>query len=227
MQESGWLNINKPSGYTSTKVVAIIKHITKAKKVGHGGTLDPLASGVLPICINKATKQVESMMNHTKSYLFHLTFGEFKDTYDSEGITLEKNSFIPIEDDIKKVLNNFIGIIKQTPPVYSAIKIKGKRACDLAREGKQVILQPRDIIINKIIFNGFINYNTIELIVECGRGCYIRSLGIDIAKSLNAIAFVAKIERLQVGDFLIENSLNINDINYDIILKNIKTFNII
>lgn len=224
MEESGWLNINKPIGYTSTKVVAIIKRITKARKVGHGGTLDPLASGVLPICINKATKQVESMMNHDKKYLFHLTFGEFRSTYDSEGDVLEKNNFIPKEKDIINNINNFIGDIEQTPPVYSAIKINGKRACDLIREGKTVELKSRIIKIYDIEYNGFINNNTIELLVHCGRGCYIRSLGIDLAKSLNSIAYISKLERLRVGNFLLENSLNIENIDLNTIKNNLITF---
>lgn len=221
MQESGWLNINKPKNYTSTKIVSIIKHITKAKKVGHGGTLDPLASGVLPICINKATKQVESMMDHTKTYLFHITFGELRDTYDFEGVVLEQNNFIPSSDDIKSVLGNFIGVIKQVPPIYSAIKINGKRACDLVRDGKQIELNARDITINNLQFNGFINDNTAEFVVDCGRGCYVRSLGVDLAKSINSIAYVSKIERLRVGDFLIGNSLDIENISYENIIKNI------
>lgn len=221
MQESGWLNINKPIGFTSTKVVAMVKCITKAKKVGHGGTLDPLASGVLPICINKATKQVESMMDHNKKYLFHLTFGELRDTCDCEGAILEKNDTIPTTEQINTILNNFIGVIKQTPPIYSAIKINGKRACDLVREGKEVKLQARDIIINNLQFNGFINENTAEFIVECGRGCYVRSLGVDLAKNLGAIAYLSKIERLRVGEFCIENSLNVDELNIDNILKKI------
>lgn len=218
MEESGWININKPENWTSTKVVAIVKRITKAKKVGHGGTLDPLASGVLPVCINKATKQVESMMNHKKQYLFHLTFGEFRSTYDFEGELLEKNDFIPSANSIKYTLNNFIGTIKQVPPVYSAIKINGKRACDLAREGKEIKLEARDILIENIEFVGFINDNTVEFIVDCGRGCYIRSLGVDLAKSIGAIGYVSKIKRLKVGDFTIENSINIEvGINLDTI----------
>lgn len=211
MEESGWLNINKPEKWTSTKVVALIKKITKAKKVGHGGTLDPLASGVLPICINKATKQVESMMNHKKQYLFHLTFGEFRSTYDSEGEVLEKNDFVPSINAIEKIINNFIGTIKQVPPTYSAIKINGKRACDLAREGKEIKLEARDILIENIDFKGFVNDKTAEFVVDCGRGCYIRSLGVDMAKNLGALAYVSKIERLKVGNFLIENSINIED----------------
>ncbi|MDR1498876.1 MAG: tRNA pseudouridine(55) synthase TruB [Rickettsiales bacterium] len=221
MEESGWLNINKPVGYTSTRVVAIIKRITKAKKVGHGGTLDPLASGVLPICINKATKQVESMMDHKKTYLFHLTFGEFRNTYDSEGKVTEKNDFVPRIDSIQNVLKYFIGTIDQTPPLYSAIKINGKRACDLARDNKTIELKPRKIEIYNIEFNGFVNSGTAEFIVDCGRGCYVRSLGVDMAKALGALAFVSKIERLRVGNFTIEESMEIDNINIDIISSSI------
>ena len=226
MEKDGWLNINKPIGCTSTKVVAIVKKITKAKKVGHGGTLDPMASGVLPICINKATKQVESMMDHDKIYLFHLTFGEFRDTYDVEGKILEKNNFIPKENNIIANIKNFIGDIEQIPPIYSALKINGKRACDLARDGKNVELKPRNIKIYNIKYNGFITENTIELMVHCGRGCYIRSLGIDLARSLNAIGYVSKIERQKVGNFLLENSINLESLNYDKIDKNIITINV-
>ncbi len=222
MEESGWLNINKPKNWLSTKVVSIIKKITKARKVGHGGTLDMLASGVLPICINKATKQVENMMNHEKRYLFHLTFGELRTTNDTEGDIIEKNNFIPNIKDINGVLSNFTGIIKQIPPIYSAIKINGKRASDLARSGENIDLKARDILIKNIQINGFINENTIEFIVDCGRGCYIRSLGIDIAKAVGAIGYISKIERQKVGNFLLENSLIIeNDINLEDIKNNL------
>ena len=221
MQESGWLNVNKPIGWTSTKVVAIIKRITKAKKVGHGGTLDPLASGVLPICINKATKQVESMMDHRKEYLFHLTFGELRDTADAEGVVLETNDIVPTVEQINTVLGNFVGVIKQIPPIYSAIKIGGKRACDLVREGKSVELQARDIVIYNLKCNGFVNSNTAEFIVECGRGCYVRSLGVDLAKSLGAVGYLSKIERLRVGDFDIDDAVDVDGLDFGGVLENL------
>lgn len=221
MEESGWLNINKPINCTSAKAVAIIKSITKAKKVGHGGTLDPLATGVLPICINKATKQVENIMNHAKEYKFHLTFGEHRDTYDSEGKIIEKNNFIPNILDIKKNLNLFIGEIEQAPPAFSALKINGKRACDLAREGKNIILEKRKIIIYDIICNDFVNENTIEFIVRCGRGCYIRSLAVDIAKQLNALGYVSKLIRTKVNNFYIENSLDLENVNLELVRNNL------
>lgn len=221
MQESGWLNVNKPIGWTSTKVVAIIKRITKAKKVGHGGTLDPLASGVLPICINKATKQVESMMDHRKEYLFHLTFGELRDTADAEGVVLETNNIVPTVEQINTVLSNFVGVIKQTPPIYSAIKVDGKRACDLVREGKSVELQARDIVIHSLKCNGFVDEKTAEFVVECGRGCYVRSLGVDLAKSFNTVAYLSKIERLRVGDFDIDDAVDVGGLDLDKVLENL------
>lgn len=218
---NGWLNINKPTSCTSTRIVSIIKKITQAKKVGHGGTLDPLASGVLPICINKATKQVESMMNHKKTYEFCITFGEFRDTYDSEGKIEEKNNFIPDEEKISRNIKKFLGIIEQIPPKYSALKINGKRAYELERKGDIIEMQPRKIEITKLEFHGFKNYNTTEFYVECGRGCYVRSLAIDIAKSVNALGYVSKLVRTKVGNFDIKNSLNIENINYNLIEKNI------
>ena len=221
MQESGWLNINKPIGWTSTKAVAIVKRITKAKKVGHGGTLDPLASGVLPICINKATKQVELMMDHRKEYLFHLTFGELRDTADAEGVVLETSDIVPSIEQINEILSDFVGVIKQTPPVYSAIKVGGKRACDLVREGKSVELQARDIVIHSLKCNGFVNNNTVEFVVECGRGCYVRSLGVDLAKSLGAIGYLSKIERLRVGDFEIVDAVDVDRLTLDKVLENL------
>jgi tRNA pseudouridine55 synthase len=152
-------------------------------------------------------------MNHNKIYLFELTFGEFRTTYDFEGEIIEKNSFIPTADTIKNILDKFIGTIKQTPPLYSAIKINGKRACDLARNGEKVELKSREVKVHNITFNGFVSNNTINFTVKCGRGCYIRSLGVDIAKSVGAIAYVSKIERLKVGDFSIENALGIDKID--------------
>jgi tRNA pseudouridine55 synthase len=224
MEESGWININKPKNYTSTRIVSIIKGITRAKKVGHGGTLDPLASGVLPLCINKATKQVEKMINHSKEYLFELTFGEFRTTFDSEGEIVEKNDFVPIVNDIEAVIGKFIGIVEQIPPSYSAIKINGKRSYDLARSGEKFELEARKIEIHNIEFNGFVNSNTVSFTVECGRGCYIRSLGVDIAKSVGAIGYVSEIKRLRVGDFLIEDALEIDKIDLSSIKKNIIVF---
>lgn len=221
MDLNGWLNLNKPIGWTSAKAVSVVKNLIRAKKVGHGGTLDPLASGVLPICINNATKQVESIMENKKSYKFNITFGELRDTGDTEGVILEKNDFIPNKNDIKSILNEFIGTIEQTPPIYSALKINGKRACDLAREGKEVKLEPRKIQIYNIVFSGFIYEKSAEFIVDCGRGCYIRSLAVDIAKRLNTLGYVSKLIRTKVGNFLIDSSLDVDKLTIELIKENL------
>lgn len=210
MEKSGWLNINKPIGWTSTKVVSVLKRLLKPKKIGHGGTLDPFASGVLPICINSATKIVEYMMDHDKTYLFHLTFGSETDTYDIDGEVINKDNKIPTENDILKIIPEFIGKIKQIPPKYSALKINGKRACDIMRDGGEVEIQEREIEILNLKYNGFVNENTAEFVVDCSRGTYIRTLGVDIAKKLNCLGFISKLTRLRVGDFYIDNSLQID-----------------
>ena len=226
MEKSGWLNINKPVGWTSTKVVSVLKRLLKPKKIGHGGTLDPFASGVLPICINSATKTVEYMMDHDKTYLFHLTFGSETDTYDIDGKVINKDDKIPTENDILKIIPEFIGKIKQVPPKYSALKINGKRACDIMRDGGEVEIQEREIEVLNLKYNGFVNENTAEFIVDCSRGTYIRTLGVDIAKKLNCLGFISKLTRLRVGDFYIDNSLQIDgDVNVDFIKNQLISIN--
>ena len=226
MEKSGWLNINKPVGWTSTKVVSVLKRLLKPKKIGHGGTLDPFASGVLPICINSATKTVEYMMDHDKTYLFHLTFGSETDTYDIDGEVINKDNKIPTENDILKIIPEFIGKIKQVPPKYSALKINGKRACDIMRDGGEVEIQEREIEILNLKYNGFVNENTAEFVVDCSRGTYIRTLGVDIAKKLNCLGFISKLTRLRVGDFYIDNSLQIDgDVDVDFIKDQLISIN--
>ena len=203
-----------------------MKRLLKPKKIGHGGTLDPFASGVLPICINSATKTVEYMMDHDKTYLFHLTFGSETDTYDIDGEVINKDDKIPTENDILKIIPEFIGKIKQVPPKYSALKINGKRACDIMRDGGEVEIQEREIEILNLKYNGFVNENTAEFIVDCSRGTYIRTLGVDIAKKLNCLGFISKLTRLRVGDFYIDNSLQIDgDADVDFIKNQLISIN--
>lgn len=211
MKVSGWLNINKPCGYTSTKIVNILKRILKCKKIGHSGTLDPFASGVLPICLNGATRTVEYVMDHSKTYSFNLTFGKSTDTFDIDGNVVDSNDKVPTEKEILDIIPDFIGKIKQVPPKFSALKINGKRACDLIREGKEITMESRDIEIFDLKLNKVIDKNTFEFIVDCGRGCYVRSLGVDIANKLYALAHVSKLTRLRVGNFKIENSISIEN----------------
>ncbi|MDR2077778.1 MAG: tRNA pseudouridine(55) synthase TruB [Rickettsiales bacterium] len=218
---SGWLNVNKPVGYGSSRIVSIIKRITRARKVGHGGTLDPLASGVLPISINDATRQTEFLMNYSKTYLFDVTFGESRDTYDSAGAATGKNDLVPSGTAIVNILGNFIGVVDQEPPAYSAIKINGRRACDLARSGAIVKLAIRKVIINDLKFNGFINYNTARFVVDCNRGCYVRSLAVAMADALGVLGYVSKLVRLRVGNLYISNSLEIDELNLNSAIENL------
>ena len=206
---NGWLNIDKPYGFSSAKVVAIVKRLLKAKKVGHGGTLDPLASGVLPICINKATKTTEKTMNFSKEYFFDITFGEERTTADAEGEVIKTSNVIPTENEIKNILNNFIGEIQQTPPIYSAIKVNGKRAYDLARNNQNIELQARLVKVFELNFLGFENEKTAKFSVKCGKGFYIRSLAVDISKALNTVGYVSYLRRTEVGIFKKDNMITL------------------
>lgn len=220
---NGWLNVDKPLGYSSAKVVAIVKRLLKAKKVGHGGTLDPLATGVLPICINKATKTTEKIMSFEKEYLFQLTFGESRSTYDAEGEVIEKNEKIPTEKEILDILTQFTGDILQTPPAFSAIKINGKKSCDLARSGKDVELKPRQVKVLELRFLGFDTKNSIQLKVKCGKGFYVRSLAVDLSRALGTVGYVSYLRRLSVGVFNKQNILTIPQI--ESIIKNSDNIN--
>ncbi len=206
-----WININKPEGITSARVVAIVKRITKAKKVGHGGTLDPFASGVLPIALNKATKTAERLMASRKKYFFRITFGEFRDTDDVEGKCLESSDARPITSAIISVLPKFVGKILQTPSRFSAIKINGKRAYDLARSNVDFEVPAREVEIFKIkLIDNDRDYADFE--VECGKGTYVRSISRDICKSLGVCGYVSKLVRLQVGELVYEKTISLDEL---------------
>jgi len=214
---NGWLNIYKPYGITSTRVVAIVKKMLKplgAKKVGHGGTLDPLATGILPICINKATKTTKNIVDFKKVYKFHITFGEERATDDAEGEVVNKSEKIPTLAEIEKILPKFTGKIQQTPPSYSAIRIKGKRAYNLARKGVEFKLEPREVEVIWLKCLGFVKgeKNVIAFEVKCGKGFYIRSLGRDIARALGTFGYISKLERTEVGVFKKENAIRLEDL---------------
>ena len=150
----GFLNVYKPKGKTSHDVVAILRRITKVKQIGHTGTLDPFAEGVLPICIGKATRLIEYLKDD-KAYVATVQFGSATDTYDLEGETTKTSDLIPSLDEIEAKLDDFRGEIEQTPPIYSAIKVNGKKLYDYAREGKEVEVKPRKIVINNIELKSF------------------------------------------------------------------------
>ncbi len=212
-----WLNIDKPLGFSSARVVAIVKKITGAKKVGHGGTLDPFASGVLPVALNKATKTSEQLMNARKKYSFRITFGEFRDSDDVEGKVTESSLARPSTAKIISALPFFVGKIKQTPSRFSAIKINGKRAYKLARKDVQFEIPAREIEIFslKLISN---SSEFAEFEIDCSKGTYIRSLSRDICKKTEVCGFVSKLTRLAVGGFTYQKRISLDA------LKSVNTY---
>ncbi|KYH35789.1 tRNA pseudouridine synthase B [Clostridium tepidiprofundi DSM 19306] len=217
---NGIINVYKPAGITSFDVVRKIKKISGEKKVGHTGTLDPLASGVLPVCIGKATKIVEHLMNKNKIYRAEIRLGIVTDTYDREGKILHE--IVPnVEvDEIYSVVNSFIGEIRQVPPMYSALKVNGKKLYELARKGIEIEREPREITIYNIdILN--IDMPYLEIEVKCSKGTYIRSLCYDIGNKLQCGATMWNLERIATGNFLKENSVNIDDINKNVLEQNL------
>ena len=181
---NGILNINKPEGITSFDVIRKLKRITGRVKIGHAGTLDPMATGVLPVCIGKATKSIDYIMNESKIYRTVFKLGVSTDTYDREGkvVSTADSSLITLED-INKILPNFRGVIKQIPPMYSALKVQGKRLYEMAREGIEIDRIPREVTIYSLELLSY-SHPFLELRICCSKGTYIRSLCRDIGESL-------------------------------------------
>lgn len=208
----GFLNVYKPKGMTSHDVVAYIRRITKIKQVGHTGTLDPFAQGVLPICIGKATRLIE-YLNDEKEYLAEISFGKSTDTYDIEGrATFECNSKVA-RHQVIDALKLFEGEILQTPPIYSAIKVKGKKLYEYARKGEEVQIEPRRVTIEKIELKNFDERNQkAEVLIKCSKGTYIRSIAHDLGQKLLVGAHLSTLIRTQAGKFFIENATVLDEI---------------
>lgn len=206
---NGWINIYKPKGYTSTYCLNVIKSKFKLKKIGHAGTLDPLAEGILPVAIGEATKSIPYLSDTKKNYLFEVFWGRETTTLDSEGEITKTSDVIPSVEDIKKVIKNFIGEIKQVPPKFSAKKIKGRRCYDLARNNEDFKLKA---VIVKIFNLRVLSHekNKTSFLVTCGSGTYVRSLSRDLAYSLNTFGHASKIFRCRYGNFCKKTSLNMD-----------------
>lgn len=208
------LLIDKPKGITSHDVVSEVRRKTGIKKVGHGGTLDPNATGLLIIGVGRqSTKKLGDISrNKKKTYLAEITLGEERDTGDIEGVVLKKNKQIkPQLADIKNILNSFIGKQEQIPPIHSAIKIKGKKAYELARAGKKVKLEPRNITIYS---SKLINYDypTLEVEFEVSSGTYIRALARDIGRKLKTFAYLSALRRTKIGEYSIKNAQRLEEL---------------
>jgi tRNA pseudouridine55 synthase len=198
---SGWIILDKQSGITSRQAVSKISKIFKSNKIGHGGTLDPLATGILPIAIGEATKLISFIQNKKKKYSFTIRWGEATDTDDSKGKIIEKSNLRPKKEEIKNALVSFTGKIYQIPPNFSAIKIDGERSYSLARKNISVRHKPREIEVYEFNLKKMLNIDYAEFEVICGKGTYIRSLARDLAEKLNTKGHVIKLRRHFVGNF--------------------------
>ena len=209
---SGWLLVDKPAGITSTGVVNKVKWAFNAKKVGHAGTLDPDATGVLPIALGEATKTIPYIMDEIKSYQFCVKFGESTDTDDATGEIIQNSSKRPSDDEISTKLQKYIGFIEQTPPNFSAIKINGKRAYELARQGSELKLNPRPLFVEDLRFVERVDNDHALLHLMCGKGGYVRSIARDLGKDLKCFAHVKWLRRTSAGPFDIESCITIDKI---------------
>lgn len=220
----GVIIINKPKQYTSHDIVNIVRKQLNTKKVGHTGTLDPNATGVLPILIGKATKISKYLVEHKKTYIATIKLGEKRDTGDSEGKIIEKDlKFKNIEKDrLEEVLKSFLGKQKQIPPMYSAIKVDGKKLYEYARQGQTVEIKPRDIEIYSINLKSY-KEDEIVFETECSKGTYIRVLCEDIAKKLGTVGYMKELQRTTVDKFEIEQSIDLENLNQEIVEKNLIT----
>jgi tRNA pseudouridine55 synthase len=205
----GWLVIDKPAGPSSAKIVGRIKRLASGRKVGHGGTLDPLATGLLPIAIGEATKTVSYIMDGTKAYRFTVTWGEARDTDDCEGEVVETSPTRPARGEIEAALAEFTGAISQIPPKFSALKVSGKRAYALARGGEDVALAPRRVHIESLkLLENDENSATFEVI--CGKGTYVRALARDLALKLGTVGHVSALRRTAVGPFRENDAISLD-----------------
>src|SRR5215510_5079502 len=198
---NGWLVLDKPVGMTSTHAVSVAKRLYSAKRAGHAGTLDPLASGLLPIALGEATKTVPFVMDGRKVYLFTVRWGEERDTDDAEGRVDATSAARPSADDIRAILPQFSGTIAQIPPRFSAIKVDGERAYDLARDGEVVELEARPVEIHRLSLVDIPDPDHAVLSAECGKGTYVRALARDMGRMLGCFGHVSALRRTGVGPF--------------------------
>jgi len=208
---NGWVVLDKAVGTTSTQAVAMVKRALNAKKAGHAGTLDPLASGLLPIALGEATKTVPFVMDGRKAYLFTVTWGVETDTDDAEGKAVGTSDLRPAPAAIEAILPDFVGEVMQVPPRFSAIKIAGERAYDLARDGEIVELVARPVEIDRLTLVAH-HGDTSVFEAECGRGTYVRALARDFGRRLGCLGHVSSLRRTRVGPFTEEDTVEAEDL---------------
>ncbi|WP_419729817.1 tRNA pseudouridine(55) synthase TruB [Lichenicola sp.] len=208
----GWLIVDKPAGMTSTDVVNRVRRGFDAQKAGHGGTLDPLATGLLPVAFGAATKTVPYIMDGTKLYHFTLRIGEARDTDDADGQVIATSDVRPTDEQFRAALGAFQGEIRQVPPIFSAIKVAGERAYDMAREGRPPVLEPRPARIDRFELIARPDADTAVFEVQSGKGVYMRSLARDLSVACGTVGHVAALRRLRVGPFLEKDAISLDKI---------------
>ena len=208
----GFLNVYKPKGITSHDVLSALRRITKVKQIGHTGTLDPFAEGVLPICIGKATRLIE-YLDDDKAYTGTIQLGSSTTTYDLEGEEVNFSDKKVTFNEIEAALDKFRGEIEQLPPIYSAIKVNGKKLYEYAREGKEVKIEPRGVNISNLqILNFYPETRQLELHIECSKGTYIRSIANDLGEELGTYGHLVKLVRVKAGMFEVNNAVSLEHI---------------
>jgi tRNA pseudouridine55 synthase len=210
---SGWLVLDKPVGMGSTEAVSKVKWLFQAEKAGHAGTLDPLASGLLPIALGEATKTVPYVMDGAKIYRFTVAWGEERSTDDLEGEVTKHSDKRPAEAEVRALLPRYTGIIMQVPPKFSAVKIGGERAYDLARGGEEVDLPPREIEIGRLDLVACPDAGHAVFEIECGKGTYVRSLARDMGRDLGCYGHVSELRRVEVDPFTAEDMVTIAELD--------------
>ncbi len=208
----GWLILDKPLGATSTQALGAVKRIYEAQKAGHAGTLDPLATGILPIAFGEATKTVSFAMEGEKAYRFTVRWGEETNTDDAEGEATQRSDKRPARAHIEAILPQFTGEISQRPPSFSAIKVAGNRAYDLARDGEIIELEPRLVVIEELRLVDMHDVDTAVFEAECGKGTYVRALARDMGRALGCYAHVVGLRRTRVGPFSEEDAVSLDEL---------------
>jgi tRNA pseudouridine55 synthase len=207
---NGWLLLDKPVGMTSTHAVSVAKRLYQAKRAGHAGTLDPLASGCLPIALGEATKTVPFVMDGRKTYQFTVRWGEERDTDDAEGKVVAMSETRPTADAIRALIPQFSGTIEQVPPRFSAVKVEGERAYDLARDGEVVELEARPVVIHRLDLVAVPDADHAVLAAECGKGTYVRALARDMGRALGCLGHVVALRRTGVGPFREQDAVTLD-----------------
>lgn len=211
----GFLNIYKPVGMTSHDVVAALRRVTKIKQIGHTGTLDPFAEGVLPICVGKATRLIEYLQDD-KEYLATVQFGASTNTFDLDGEKTSVSGKKVTKSEVEEALKAFSGEISQLPPIFSAIKVKGKKLYEYARKGEEVEIQPRKVVIENIELKVFDEENQqAQILIKCSKGTYIRSIANDLGQNLGCGGYLVKLIRTQAGSFRVEDSFQLDTVEVE------------